>query len=347
MPVATEEMSHPAGEEQSENTSMSTTKPSVSVILPVLNEADFIENVLDDLTRQDYEGPLEIVVADGGSVDGTLDVLSEWSKDSRVRVIANPRRRQAFGLNLAAAEATGPILVRADGHTRYAQNYVSASVAALSQVGGAVGGRMNPEGANGVGKAVAAVMNSPLTMGPGRFHHALRREEVDTVYLGSFLKEDYDAVGGFRSFPSGSSEDADFYYRWRRSGRKVFVDPAIETVYSPRVSMASLWRQYWRYGRGKTEMLWLNGRLPSSRPLAPILLVLALALSLTVGFLAVSWWPLIAVIAVWLMTLLIVGGRSGESVALVVVAAGIMHVAYGLGAVVGFVRGPFPLRHLR
>ena len=321
--------------------------PSVSVILPVLDEADSIGNVLTDLVGQDYPGQIEIVVADGGSIDGTLDILSGWEADSRVTVIDNPGRGQSSGLNLAAERAEGSVLVRADGHTRYAGDYIRQSVDVLGQMGGAVGGRMTPVGTAANERAVAAAMNSPMTMGPGRFHHALSREEVDTVYLGAFHKEDFQAISGFRSFPSGSSEDADFYYRWRRSGRQVFVDPTIQTSYRPRGSWGSLWRQYWRYGQGKTEMLWVNGRLPSWRPLAPIGLVLAMTATVLSGVLSGLWVPAIGLAAAWIVLLVAVGASSGESAPSVVAAAGIMHIAYGLGAIFGFFRGPYPVRHLR
>ena len=51
-------------------------------------------------------------------------------------VLHNPERRQAHGLNLAAERASGEILVRADGHTAFAPDYVRASVAALEETGG-------------------------------------------------------------------------------------------------------------------------------------------------------------------------------------------------------------------
>ena len=86
--------------------------PSVSIILPVYNEQDTIDGVLESLLAQDYPGPLEIVVADGGSDDGTTDLIGGWAeRDERVRCIDNPRRRQSPGLNAAAATVnvvTGP-----------------------------------------------------------------------------------------------------------------------------------------------------------------------------------------------------------------------------------------------
>ncbi|MGH8952397.1 MAG: glycosyltransferase family 2 protein, partial [Acidimicrobiia bacterium] len=300
-----------------------TTPVSVSVILPVLDEVETIDDVLGDLLAQDYQGPVEIVVADGGSSDGTVEKLKSWEGgEPRVKVVGNSMRKQSFGLNLAAEEASGSVLIRADGHSRYTPDYVSRSVSALDELGGAVGGPMTPAGATSFGRAVAAAMNSPLTMGPGRFHHATVREEVDTVYLGAFTKADFQEVEGFRAFPSGSSEDADFYFRWRRSGRRVHVDPAIVSEYRPRDHPGRLWRQYFNYGLGKAEMLWLNGRLPSTRPLAPMLLILGLAATLVLGAVTGVWWPFLAAVAGWVLLLIWVALRSDASPLGVVAAAG-------------------------
>ncbi len=324
------------------------TWPSVTVILPVLDESAHIETTMSDLLGQDYPGVFEVVAADGGSTDGTREYLTDLAgRDRRVRLIANPGRRQSHGLNAAAEVAMGEILVRADGHSRYADDYLTRSVEALGEVEGAVGGRMNPVGFDTFSRAVAAAMNSPLTMGPAPFHHAIERQPVDTVYLGAFRRDDFADLGGIRAFPSGSSEDADFYYRWRRSGRQVQVDPNIQSWYTPRNTIGALWRQYWRYGQGKSEMLWVNGRFPSWRPLAPMFLVVGLVASAALGVVTGLWWPLGVVLVSWLAVLVFAAASGAGPLPLTVVAAGVMHLAYGLGGLWGLVRGPFPLRHLK
>lgn len=327
---------------------MSIGAPSVSIILAILNEESHIDEVLSDLTRQDYVGSYEIVVADGGSDDGTRQVVAQWSKrDSRVRLVDNARKRQAFGLNAAANAANGDILIRADGHTSYSPNYVSSSVRALDGTNMAVGGPMTPVGRGRFGRAVAAAMSNPLSMGPAKFHHASKRQPVDTVFLGAFPKADFNEIGGFRSLPSGSSEDADFYFRWRQSGRSVYVDPAIISEYYPRESAGALWRQYFRYGLGKAEMFWINGRLPSWRPLAPLALVLGLLVAITLSVLASNYVVLTLLLGSWLTVLAWVGSRSDEPQWRVMAAAVIMHLSYGIGAGLGFARGPFALKYLK
>lgn len=318
--------------------------PTASVIMAVLDEGEHIDQVMADLTGQDYPRLVEVIVADGGSGDGTREALDSWAaRDPRVRVIENPERRQAHGLNLAADAARGEYLVRADGHTRFASDYVRACLEVALETGGAAGGRMYPVGMSRFGRAVAAAMLSPLTMGPGRFHHAVAREEVDTVYLGAFPRERFLELGGLRAFPSGASEDADFYFRWRRQGGKVFVDPSIVSRYTPRDRPGALWRQYFRYGMGKGEMLWANGRLPSWRPLAPLALVLAASGGLVLGSVGGVWWPLLALLGAWLVVLAYVAARSDAPTLLVMTAAGLMHLAYGIGAAWGLVRGRPPV----
>lgn len=322
--------------------------PSVSIILAVLNEIEFIDRTLSDLLGQDYTRIIEIIVADGGSTDGTAEKLEEWAaREHRLTIVSNPERRQAPGLNLAAERATGELLVRADGHTTFAPDYVRASVDVLAETGGAVGGRMYPVGRTPFGRAVAAAMKSPLTMGPGRFHHSLTREEVDTVFLGAMRREQFEALGGYRIFPLGTCEDADFYYRWRRGGKKVHVDPSIFSVYTPRDHPGALWRQYFRYGLGKAEMLWVNRTLPSWRPLAPLALVLGLIVLALVGLVAQLWGPLLLVATLWLLLLIWVAVKSDEPAPGVFLAAAIMHLSYGLGTVWGLIRGPGPTRLLR
>ena len=323
--------------------------PPVTVILPVYNESAEIDRCLESLAAQDYGGELTIVVAEGGSADDTPQRVAAWGERlAGLAVIPNPDRRQSPGLNRAARAATSEILVRADGHTTYDPDYVRTSVDALEELGRgwAVGGNMRPAGRGTFGRAVAAAMNSRFTMGPARFHHWDRRTEVDTVYLGAFRRDEFLAVGGFRSFPSGAAEDADFYFRWRRSGRRIQLVPGIRSAYRPRERPASLWRQYLRYGQGKAEMLWVNGRFPSWRPLAPLLLVVGLAVCAVLAA-AGTWLPGAVLAAAWLAVLAVAAVQAGRLAPLVLVAAAMMHLGYGLGMLWGLARGPRRVRDVR
>ena len=117
--------------------------PTVSIILPVLNEEAQLERCLRAVAEQSYPSIIEVVVADGGSTDGTRSVVSKFAK---VRVVDNPRRIRPAGLNAAIAAASGDIIVRVDARTALAPDYVERCVSALERSGAAiVGGQMRYE----------------------------------------------------------------------------------------------------------------------------------------------------------------------------------------------------------
>jgi succinoglycan biosynthesis protein ExoA len=146
--------------------------------------------------------------------------------------------------------------------------------------------------------------------------------------------------GGLRTLPSGVAEDADFYYRLRQRGGRVMVVPAIRSRYRPRQTPGALWRQFYRYGLGKADMLYINGEFPSWRPLAPLALLMGLLASVVLG-LATGWWlPLLVLVGLWLLVL-IVGARGAP---IGVAAIAIMHIGYGLGLVRGLLRFPDAVR---
>ena len=120
-------------------------KPYVTVVMPIRNEARFIERSLRAVLDQDYPSDrLEILVADGMSTDGTRDLVAALGSRSRnLRLISNPGAIVSVGLNRAIAEARGEIVVRVDGHTVVEPDYVSRCVVALQTSGAdCVGGPM-------------------------------------------------------------------------------------------------------------------------------------------------------------------------------------------------------------
>ena len=325
--------------------------PSVAVLLPVLNEAASIDECLASLAAQDYPGIWSLIVAEGGSTDGTPALLEHWRSElPGLTMVGNPLRLQSHGLNRAAEVATAELLVRVDAHATYAPDYLRRSIdALLSSEAVAAGGVLRPQGRSPFEQAVAVAMSSPLAVGPGSFHHADQRQPADTVYLGTFRREDFVAIGGYRAFPSGVAEDADLYFRWRRQGRLVLLDPDIRSTYRPRDTTRGLARQFRRYGLGKADMLYVNGRWPSWRPLAPLALVAGLMLTLPLAavgrFRAVFW----ILLGSWLGALAVEMARFTRAPLewlRSILAAAVMHLSYGAGLLQGLLRTPASVRAL-
>jgi cellulose synthase/poly-beta-1,6-N-acetylglucosamine synthase-like glycosyltransferase len=318
-------------------------------MLPLLNEVESIDPCLTSLAAQDYAGPIEILMAEGGSTDGTRERLAEWvARLPRMRVVDNPRRLQSHGLNLLAEQATGEIVIRADGHTTYAPDYVRRSVDTLQRTGAmVVGGLMKPTGSDRFTRAVALAMTSPWAIGTAKFRHATSEMETEAVYLGAIRRSDFLAMGGIRTFPTGVAEDADFFFRLSKAGARVVLDPLIVSSYLPRTDLGGLFRQFRRYGQGKAEMFWANGEFPSWRPLAPLALVMALVASSVISLVGGTLLPLGILAGAWLIGSLVVFLPHGPLTPAVTATAAVMQLAYGLGLAWGLLRGPGPLRGLR
>ena len=90
-----------------------TSGLGVSVVLPVLNEAGDLPRLLEQLRIQiPPPGGFEVLVVDGGSNDGTRELVAERSASWPVlRLIDNPKRRSAPARNLGALAARGDIIL--------------------------------------------------------------------------------------------------------------------------------------------------------------------------------------------------------------------------------------------
>ncbi|HZF96273.1 MAG TPA: glycosyltransferase family A protein, partial [Allosphingosinicella sp.] len=88
--------------------------PSISVIIPVHNGENYLEEALASLAVQTF-ADFEIIVADNASTDATPDILGRWSvREPRLRTLRLDRNRLAASLNRAADIARAPILARLD-----------------------------------------------------------------------------------------------------------------------------------------------------------------------------------------------------------------------------------------
>ncbi len=230
-------------------------KPLVTVIMPIRNEEAFIARSLGAVLAQDYPvDRIEVLVADGMSDDQTLSMIQSLPGAERVRIIPNPRRIQAAGMNEAIPHAHGEIIIRVDGHTVIAPDYIQQCVLALQATGAQnVGGPMNPAGITPLGKALAVAGKSSFAV-PSAFHVSQRMQYTDTVYLGAWPRQVFDQVGLYNEHV-GVNEDYELNYRIRKAGGKIYFSPAIRSQYFGRQTIGALVRQYFRYGRSKMMML--------------------------------------------------------------------------------------------
>lgn len=252
----------------------------ISVIVPMRNEAEHVPAVVADLAAQDYDGELEVLVADGRSEDGSRDLLKRAAADAGVdvQVLDNPQRLVSPGLNACIRQASGDLIVRLDCHTRYPTDYLRLCARAAEETGAwNVGGQVVPEGVTTMERAVACAMASPFG-GIGWTRHAKggARVEVDTVTFGAFRPSAFREAGLFDE-ALGRNQDDELNLRLRLRGGRIVLDPSITVHYRPRGSLRAVWRQYYEYGLWKVPVMRKHGRVLGLRSIAPMVFVLSLS----------------------------------------------------------------------
>jgi cellulose synthase/poly-beta-1,6-N-acetylglucosamine synthase-like glycosyltransferase len=259
------------------------TDELVSVIVPARNEERNIGGTLEALRRQDYPN-LEIIVVDGDSSDGTVDVVKRhMAEDPRIEVLSNPRRITPVALNIALAHARGQWLVRMDAHSTVEPGYVSAAVARLREGRwGGVGGRKDGVATTPAGRAIAAALGSKFGVGGSVYHHGVTEQEVDHIPFGAYPTELVRQLGGWDE-RLVTNQDFEFDYRLRRSGAALLFDPRLRIDWQSKETVRDLYLQYRRYGRGKVDVVRLHPASLRPRHLLPPLLVPYLVLAALTG----------------------------------------------------------------
>jgi len=85
-------------------------RPRISIVTPSLNQAAFAERTVESVLSQQGDFDLEYLVYDGGSTDGTLEVLRRHAGAGRLRLVVEPDRGQADAINKGLRAASGDIL---------------------------------------------------------------------------------------------------------------------------------------------------------------------------------------------------------------------------------------------
>ncbi len=258
--------------------------PSVSVIMPVIDEERHLQQSITRILEQDYAGELEIIVAVGPSRDRTADVAAEISaREDRVQVVANPSGKTPAGLNAAIEAASGEIVVRVDGHAMVPINYVSVAVSTLQSSGADnVGGIMNAEGTTGFEDAVARAMTSRFGVGGAAFHVGGVAGPALSVYLGCFRRAALDRVGGY-DVTMDRAQDWEMNLRIRQTGGIVWFTPDLKVTYRPRPTLKALARQYHDYGRWRRAVATRHPETVSLRYLAAPIAVSGVILGIFLG----------------------------------------------------------------
>ncbi|MEU6468617.1 glycosyltransferase [Streptomyces massasporeus] len=245
------------------------TRP-VTVIVPAYNEKECIANTLDSLARSTH--PIEIIVVDDGSTDGTSEIAREAALAlgmTNVRVVRQENAGKPAALNNGVRSARHDIVVMMDGDTVFEPDTVRQLVQPFAdpEVGAVAGNAKvgNRTTVIGAWQHIEYVMGFNLDR---RMYDLLRCMPTIPGAIGAFRRAAVLQVGGMSE--DTLAEDTDITIAMHREGwRVVYQEHARAWTEAPG-SLRQLWSQRYRWSYGTMQALWkhrksLTDKGPSGR----------------------------------------------------------------------------------
>ncbi len=197
--------------------------PVVSIIMPAYNAAAFLPDTVRSVLAQTFDR-FELIIADDGSTDRTLEVARTWEKlDPRVRVFTGPNRGTAAARNAAMGQARGSFFALLDSDDLWDPQFLAIQLAVFERF---------PEAAIVTGNARS--LGGPLDGVPlKRVEGACRRlsllemiENENAVCIMSVIRRSVvEQIGGFAE-DMRYSEDYEFWVRAAHAGAVFVTNPA-------------------------------------------------------------------------------------------------------------------------
>lgn len=227
-----------------------------SIIIPVLNEIKFLKNCIESIAKDcsDFNN-YEIFLIDGGSTDGTIELISQIiSNYSNIKYFNNAKKYAASAMNIGIDKSTTDYIIRLDAHSIYLDSYLDKALNLLKKsdltvanVGGSID--TTPSKDKIISNTISYVLSSTFGVGNSKFRTKKLTYEidVDTVPFGCFKKQALVDIGLYNENEK-RGEDLDVNTRLIRKGYRVILSPELKSIYYSRDNYLSFIKQAFKNG---------------------------------------------------------------------------------------------------
>ncbi len=317
---------------------MKSTRPKYSVIIPVYNRADEVDELLSSLAAQTRSELVEVIIVEDGSTAPCKEVVEKYMLNGLdVKYFYKDNEGRSPARNHGIKHSQGEWLIFFDSDCVIPPDYFEKlEILTLNEPHDCFGG---PDAAHSsfsdTQKAINFAMTSLLTTGGIRGGKVSMEKFVPRTFNMGFRREVYDAVGGFREM---FSEDIDMSTRIRQKGFDIGLYSDLHVYHKRRVNFSKFFRQVHVFGMSRITLHLLYPGSLKFVHLLPSLFVLGLlAIILLAIFVSPLWLLLPAIYLAALFVAAYIETHSLKIALLAIPASLIQLTGYGTG----FLRAAF------
>ena len=321
----------------------------VSMIISAFNEEKYLPGLIKDIKAQTYShNLLEIIFINAMSTDKTKEIMEDFQNSVTdffgVKVVDNYKKFQPSGFNLGYSISSGDVVVKVDAHSKITPDFIEKSVATIQSGENICGGKRPTivETMDNFSKTLNLVEENMFGSSIADYRKADGERYVNSIFHGMYRKEVFEKVGLLNE-KLIRTEDNEIHYRIRKNGYKIKYNPNILSYQYIRPTLKKMMKQ--KYGNGYWIGLTthVEAGCLSIFHFIPFVFVLGIIFSLLMLPLTKLFAVLLAVsyglftILVTLMT--IINNKFNVTLLLIPVLLFLVHFSYGLGTLVGLVKG--------
>lgn len=311
---------------------------NLSIIIPVYNRPQEVEELLVSLCEQTYEEPFEVVIVEDGSTKTAKKIIEQFTDKLNIHYFFKANSGPGLSRNYGMKKALGNYFIILDSDILLPKHYLQSIHNALTEnYTDAFGGAdASHSSFTTIQKAIGFSMTSVLTTGGIRGNKNLKKFQPRSFNMG-LSKKAFEKTGGFGKQHYG--EDIDLTFRlWENNFESQFIEKAF-VYHKRRTTWQSFFKQTFNFGAARPI---LNKQHPNTAKITywfPSLFILGLLFSVIAFLLGFKWFLVfyaIYFIAIFLDSLL--KNKSLLVAFASIVATFIQFLGYGLGFLRSFFR---------